>query len=185
MLLPKLKGEKINLRRHKKSDAQSICEHIGEKDVTRFTFIPYPYSITDAYDFIKKSHADLRSKREFNYGIEDKENGKIIGGIGLAHVSFKFMHAEVGYWVAKNFWRKGIGKEALNLTIKFGFEQLGLNRIYARVMHPNKVSAHLLESVGFVREGVMREAVRRENEWWDYLWFSMLADEYQALKKRK
>jgi RimJ/RimL family protein N-acetyltransferase len=181
MLLPKLKGEKINLRRHKRSDAQSIYENIKDEEIARYTFIPHPYSITEAYKFIKKCHSDLRSKREFNFGIEDKENGKIIGGIGLSSANLNFRHAEIGYWVAKRFWGKGIGKEALNLGIKFGFEQLGLNRIYARVMHPNKVSAYLLESVGFVREGVMREALRHENEWWDYLWYSMLLDEYKAL----
>lgn len=185
MLLPKLKGEKINLRRLKKSDASSINENVNCPEIARFTFIPYPNSLKETHKFIKKCHAGMRSKREFNFGMEEIQSRKIIGCIGLARVNLNFRHAEAGFWVAKKLWGQGIGKEAVNLILKFGFDQLGLNRIYARVMHPNTASAHLLESIGFVREGVMRESVWRENQWWDFLCYSMLRSEYKALKRQK
>jgi ribosomal-protein-alanine N-acetyltransferase len=185
MLLPKLKGERINLRRLKKSDASSINENVNCPEIGRFTFIPYPNSLEETYKFIKECHAGLRAKRELNFGMEEIQSRRIIGCIGLARINLNFRHAEVGFWVAKKLWGQGIGKEAVNLILRFGFDQLGLNRIYARVMHPNIASAKLLESIGFVLEGRMREALWRENGWWDFLCYSMLADEYKALKAGK
>ena len=81
MLLPKLKGEKIVLRRLKKADAVSINENVNFPEIGRFTFIPYPNTLKQTYKFINESHAGLRSKRELNFGMEERLGKKIIGCI--------------------------------------------------------------------------------------------------------
>jgi RimJ/RimL family protein N-acetyltransferase len=181
-MLPTLKGQKINLRRVYKSDAESIYKYARDEEISRYTFLPNPYRISDAYRFITLTHTALRAKKAFNFGIEHKQEKEIIGMISLEQVNFQHLLAETGYWLGKKYWGQGIAQEALQLVLKFGFEQLKLNRIYARVMHPNIASARLLENVGFKKEGVMRKSVWRSGMWLDLIWYAILKDEYRQMK---
>ncbi|MBD3217760.1 MAG: GNAT family N-acetyltransferase [candidate division Zixibacteria bacterium] len=183
-MLPTLKGQKINLRRVHKSDAESIYRYARDNEISRYTFLPNPYRIDDAYRFISTTHAALRAKKAFIFGIEHKQEKKIIGMISLEQVNFQHLLAEAGYWLGKQFWGQGIAKEALQLLLNFGFKQLKLNRIYARVMHPNTASCRLLERTGFRKEGVMRKAVWRDGLWLDLIWYAILKDEFKEFMKR-
>jgi len=181
---PYLKGDKINLRRIRRSDAESIYRHVIDREIARYTFIPHPYLIEDAYAFIRLSHRQIRRKTNFPLGMEQKETGQIIGMISLDHVSHEHKNAELGYWLGKQFWGQGIAKEAIKLILSFGFKELKLKRIYARVMHPNIASAKLLEKSGFTYEGTMRKMLYRRNQWLDMLWFGILKDEYHADRRQ-
>jgi len=182
VMLPTLKGRKINLRRVHKSDAESIYKHAGDEEISRYTFLPNPYRLDDAYRFIAVTHTALRAKKAFNFGIEYKEEKEIIGMISLEHVNFQHLFAETGYWLGRKYWSQGIAREALQLVLKFGFEQLKLNRIYARVMHPNIASARVLEKTGFKKEGIMRKSIWRGGTWMDLIWYAILKEEYKHIK---
>jgi len=95
------------------------------------------------------------------------------------NIDYKNMNAEIGYWLGKEYWGKKIMKEAVFLILGFGFEQLKLVRIYARVMHPNIASAKLLEKQGFKYEGRLRKATLREDKWMDELRYSILRNEFK------
>lgn len=97
----KIEGKQINLRRLKKSDAQSIYQNAKDFDIARYTTIPHPYKLKNAEDFIKKTHQKIRKKKAFELGIELKETKEIIGVISLMNIDYNNKNAEIRYWLGK------------------------------------------------------------------------------------
>jgi RimJ/RimL family protein N-acetyltransferase len=178
---PYLKGKKINLRRIRRSDAESIQQNGNDEDVTRYLFTPYPYTMEHAHSFIRASHRMYRNETGYPLGIEHKDTKKIIGLIGLYRVDHNNRFAETGFWLGKKYWRKGYIKEAVILTLKFAFEDLDFHRIYARAFHPNTVSMKLIEKLGFVHEGTLRKHVYKHGKYMDMLFYGMLKEEFKKL----
>ena len=145
----KIKGEQVNLRKLKESDALSIYQNAKDFEIARFTTLPYPYKLKDAESFIKSTYQKIRKKKAFELGIELKRTKKIVGMMSLMNIDHSSRNAEIGYWLGKKYWRRGITREAVKLMLNFGFNTLKLVRIYARVMHPNIASAKLLENQAF------------------------------------
>jgi len=174
-----IEGDNVNLRKVTRADAQSIYEHAKDREISRYTFIPHPYKLRDALRFIRLTHQQMRKGREYHLGIEYKATGRVIGMVGLAGVNQRDQNAEVGYWLAKRYWGKGYAAEALHLMLRFGFKELKLVRIWARVMHPNLVSARLLENVGFTFEGRLRKSINQNGLWLDELRYAILKEEYR------
>ena len=85
--------------------------------------------------------------------------------------------AELGYWLGKPFWGRGIITEAARAITAYGFETLGLTRIYAHVDSDNGASARVLEKAGYQREGLLRKAVLKKGELVDYLLFAILRED--------
>lgn len=169
-----LKGKDIVLRPIKLSDAQSICDNIS-KDVVRYMMnVPYPYSIKDARDFIKKSQKAWNDKTSCRFGVVFKDTNKVIGMMGLEGISQINKNAELGYWIGKKYWRMGIGADALKLVVDYGFKTLKLHKIYARVYHPNIKSAKLLEKGGFQLEGCLKEQTYKHKQWYDELRYGII-----------
>lgn len=174
----KLIGHKINLRKISKSDAESIYQNAKDKDICRGVPLPMPYTLKSAEEFIKLTQKYWKNKSEAQFGIEDKETGKIIGMIGLMNLDFKAKKAEVGYWVGKKYWGKGIAKEALKLILKYAFKDLKLNRVYAKVASMNVPSCKLLKKCNFKLEGRLRKDGKFKGKWDDLLIFGILKEEY-------
>ena len=125
------------------------------------------------------THQKMRKKKTFSLGIELKETKEIIGMVSLMNVDYDNKNAEIGYWLGKKYWGKGIMKEAIKLILDFGFKKLKLVRIYAKVMHPNITLAKLLEKSGFKYEGRMRKTILRRGKWMDDLRYSILNSEFK------
>lgn len=174
----KLVGKHITLREINKKDATSIYQYAKDKDICKWTNMPYPYKRKYASEFIKKTKIGLKKKTGYELGIELNETKEIIGMIGLMNKDKKSKNAELGYWVAQKYQKQGIATEATKLIIHFAFKQLKLEKIYAKVYHPNLPSQKLLLKKGFKLEGHLRKHKFRNNEWYDELMFGLLREEY-------
>ncbi len=178
MQLPILKGQHITVRRLKRSDCESIYEHIKDQCVLRFLkSVPNPYRRENAKAWVNLTHRAARRDIACHFGIEQNEERKIIGGISLSAINHTHRHSELGYWLSHRHWRKGYMFEAVGLVCDFGFNQLGLQRIYAYVLDINRASAALLEKHGFTREGILRDACNYKNRRHDMYLFSKLKGE--------
>lgn len=89
---------------------------------------------------------------------------------------YRFSRAELGYELSKDYWGKGIMKEALQAIIPFGFDEVGIHRIQASVFPENQASIHLLENLGFQKEGIFQEYiyVKHRNVWEDCVVLALL-----------
>lgn len=91
---------------------------------------------------------------KFGFGMSAmilKETGEMFGWSGLQPLE-DTSEIEVGYGMAKQFWSKGLGFECALAWLKFGFEQIGLERIVAIAIPENKNSRRIIEKCGMKYE---------------------------------
>jgi len=172
-----IKGNRIKLRTLKFSDVETIRRFAKDRKITKYTFvIPPPFTKEQTQAFIKKTKKERRKGNSYYFGVEFKENGRLIGMINLVKIDQKNKNAEIGFWLGGKYQGKGLAKESLNLILDFGFKKLKLKRIEARVFHKNKPAQKLLEKTGFKLEGRLRKKTFFKNQWFDDLIYGILKD---------
>jgi len=180
----RIETKRLILRVPEMKDAKDIRENINNLNVTKWLLVvPYPYSLKDAKDYIKKAKDKLkkRIKEGYNFSIELKSEKKVIGGIGMHHVNNFSKTAEVGYWLGEKYWKNGYGSEALSTLLKLAFNKLKLRRVYADVFSGNPASGKLLEKFGFKNEGLARKAHKSKasGKIMDTLKYGLLKEEWK------
>jgi [ribosomal protein S5]-alanine N-acetyltransferase len=159
---------KVQLRRLAPEDAPVIARLINNKKVwdNLRDFIPHPYTEADAAAFIGMTAAE---KPALTFGILWQDT--LCGVIGLVPQRDVYRHsAEIGYWIGEPYWGKGIGTGAVRLMTKYGFEVLGLTRIFTSVMSHNPDSMRVLEKNGYALEGIFKNGILKNG---------VLTDEYR------
>ena len=170
-----LESKRIRIRKLQLADAPSIYRGIRHKAVARWMpTVPHPYPKNAAAAFILRSRREWKAGKAYHFGIAFRETDEVIGGIGLNNVERKSRGAELGYWLGQRWWGRGIAAEAVRLALSFGFNQLKLHRVWARVIEGNKRSVRILEKAGFRYQGTLRESVRKGKAWCHELRFSLL-----------
>ena len=86
----------------------------------------------------------------------------------------------MGYELASPQWGQGYASEAARAMVRFGFEDLGLHRIWAECIADNRRSIRVLEKAGLQLEGRLRDKVYFKGRWWDTLLFAILEDAWRA-----
>ncbi|QOX65691.1 GNAT family N-acetyltransferase [Anoxybacterium hadale] len=133
---------------------------------------PHPYTEENARQFIEFC-MNTPENKQVNRAIFYENQA--IGGIGLTlgeDVNTK--SAEIGYWLAEEYWGKGIVTDAVKEMCRFAFEELNLARVYAAVYAYNKGSCKVLEKCGFVMEGVLRKSVFKNGQFFDACMYSLI-----------
>ena len=152
------------------SDLESLAKHANNRRVSinlRDRF-PYPYTIENARSFIERAIAERQEK---SHCIEIE--GSAAGGIGITIGEDVYrLTAEMGYWLAEEFWGQGIMSEVVPAFVDYCFEKFSLKRIYATTYTRNPASARVLEKSGFILEGVLRNNVIKDEEVLDSLLYA-------------
>ena len=176
----KLETQRVKLRKLKISDADFLLRQAKDKEITKYSYvIPPPFRLEKAKEFIKKTHREIRKKTSYEFGIEFKKSKELIGTIVLSDINYRNKNADVGFWLSKKYWGKGLAKESLDLILNFGFKKLKLERIQARILDKNTRSQELLKNFGFTYEGRLRKKTFFKNRWYDDLIYGLLEEEYQ------
>ena len=145
---------KFTLRAFRKSDVDAIVKHANDKTIADNTIpIPYPYTRKDAMYWVNKG--SKKTKTSLNLAIDI--DGEAVGCIGLHGITAH--KAEIGYWLGRNHWGKGIMTAAVKRMTVLAFSTFKLRRIYAPVFSFNAASARVLEKAGYQYEGTLRKAV--------------------------
>lgn len=177
MSIPELYTERLTLRPYRTHDAARLVELLADRDVSRTTLnIPYPYTPDDAVKYISFA-TSVDTEDGYMWAIT--HNAEIIGGISL-RIERRHNRAETGYWVGKSYWGKGFVTEAVKAILKFGFDKLNLNKIYAQAFPNNPASSRVMEKVGMQYEGCLREHVRRDSIYHDLRIYSILKEDYDV-----
>lgn len=144
------------------SDAMSLATHANDRDVwlnLRDRF-PHPYTVRDAERYIASLEAH---ERPTSFGIV--VDGEAAGTIGLVPgEDIARRTAEVGYWLGRRFWGRGVITEALRAVTDHAFTELGMHRVFAVPFVHNAASCRVLEKVGYVLEGRMRRSALKAGE---------------------
>jgi ribosomal-protein-alanine N-acetyltransferase len=164
----------ILLREWRRGDIEMLVKLANNKNIAdnlRDRF-PYPYTLKDAEEWLILNEV---KKPATNFAIE--ADGNLTGGCGLMMKDDVYRYsAEVGYWIAEQYWGKGIATKAIQLllekTLPFFPE---LVRVYAEVFEHNKASMRVLEKNGFHLEGIRKKAVIKNNFIMnDHIWVKLV-----------
>jgi ribosomal-protein-alanine N-acetyltransferase len=149
-----LVGPRVLLRPFRLDDVSAVLRYASDPDVTRH--LPWEaYSdLATAEAFITSTHRG--GDRWYARAIELRATGEVVGGVDLRIVSPEARIGEVGYALARGFWRQGYAGEAAGLMIDFGFRDLGLATIQALCAADNHRSLRTLERLGMVPEPLPR-----------------------------
>lgn len=113
--------------------------------------------------------------------IKPISKNKIIGTASLVNVHPVYRKAEFGILIGDEEYRNGgYGSDALRTIIKFGFEELNLNRIWCEV-YSNNTAIEIYRHLGFKDEGIMRKSVYKNGSYLDSHILGMLREEYDQL----
>jgi len=117
-------------------------------------YFPNPYTLSDAESFIQSK---TNEKPALSLAIEYQ--GNFAGVIGLEPKTDVFrITSIVGYWIGEPFWGKGVATAALNLMIKYAFEELNIVRLEAGHFDFNVASGKVMEKCGFKRFAIAHKA---------------------------
>jgi RimJ/RimL family protein N-acetyltransferase len=146
---------RLILRPYAPTDIEDLVRLAGASEVAATTLrIPHPYTEQDARDFIATCAG--ASSPETRFAITRKSDRHLCGGIGL-RVNEAHHHAELGYWLGVPYWGQGYATESAQAVLHYGFETLGLHRVYASYVTHNVASGRVLRKIGMQHEGLMRE----------------------------
>lgn len=142
------------LRTFRETDLEAVHRGLSHEDVIRYYGVSYP--TVEAARAQMKFFADLDA---FNTGawwaVCSLKDEKFLGACGINNYNPLHMKAELGFWLLKENWGRGIMKEAIPKVCSYAFSNFALHRIEAFVEMGNGNSFGLLTKLGFRHEGVM------------------------------
>lgn len=168
---------RLLLRLFEPSDAGVVQELAGEEEVARTTLsIPHPYPDGAAKAWIERTREASEKGDIYAFALVKKEDTALIGCVSL-RVSKHHNHAELAYWVGKPFWGQGFATEAAQEIVKFGFDDLKLNRIFAAAMTNNPGSYKVMIKIGMKHEGTFPQHVMKWGEYQDLVFYGTVKSE--------
>jgi [ribosomal protein S5]-alanine N-acetyltransferase len=178
--VPRLKTDRLLLRRLKNTDAKNLFHYAKNPNVTRYTMWEAHKAIQDSTQFIEsialKAYEDgVPEPLEIEF-LEDP--GKIIGTVGCFWVSQSNDSMELAYAIGEKHWGKGIIKEASAKLLSYVFANFSVERIQCRCKAENEASLRVMEKLGFNKEGVLRNEVKHRGRYWDMIYTSILRSEW-------
>jgi ribosomal-protein-alanine N-acetyltransferase len=171
---PKLETKRLILREATKEDAHDMLAYLSDIEVVKHMGIDPCQTIKEVNEEIEWYQSIYEQGTGIRWGIALKESGKIIGSCGFLNRAAKHYRSEIGYELSKEYWGKGIASEALAAVVKYGFENLQLERIEALIEPPNLSSQKLVERQGFIREGLLRHYEYTRGKFDDLYMYSII-----------
>lgn len=153
-----LATDRLLLRPFVPDDAPAVQRLASAYEIAENTLlIPHPYPEGAAAAWIARP----KEANHYLFAITLREGGDVIGAIAL-EAKPEHGRGEIGYWVGTPYWNRGYVTEAARAVLGFGFESLGLHRIFAMHFSRNPSSGRVMQKLGMKHEGTLRE---HEKKW--------------------
>ena len=167
----------IKIRSWRIEDAKSIANALNNKKVqdNLRDGLPFPYTVSDAKDFIS---AMLTADKNITFAWAITVDDIAIGSIGVFRKdNVHRLTAEMGYYIAEEYWGKGIAAEAVRQVCTYLFENTDIVRIFAEPYDFNTGSCRVLEKANFVYEGTLRKNAFKNGQFLDMKLYSIIKNE--------
>lgn len=163
-----------NIRKWKLSDAKDLATALSNTKIqdNLRDGLPYPYTEQDGIDYIS---AMLSADENETFAFAITVDGKVIGSIGVFRQgNIHRLTAELGYYIAEEYWGKGIMTEAVIQICEYVFDKSDIIRIFAEPFAHNAASCRVLEKAGFQYEGTLRNNAIKNGKVIDMKMYSRL-----------
>lgn len=178
--LPTLDAPRVRLRWLAANDVDALFAIFSDERMMRYWSSTAMQERREAEDLLLGIHRQFVEQTGFQWGVERKGDGALLGTCTLFHLHRGNMRAEVGYCLGSAHWRQGYMGEALTALFDYAFDELKLRRLEADVDPDNADSLKILARVGFQREGLLRERWNVGGAIQDSVVLGLLAREWQA-----
>jgi RimJ/RimL family protein N-acetyltransferase len=171
-----IRGAKIALRALEPTDAEHCHRWINDPEVTQTLGMGYPLSLAQEQEWVTQKRDPAKEVRLM---IETLD-GTPIGSCGLSVGDAPSRAGCLGISIGeKAYWSQGYGTDAMLTLCNFGFNQMGLHRIWLHVFPYNPRGIRCYEKCGFQHEGRLREAHFKHGQYQDVLVMGLLEGEFR------
>lgn len=139
------------------------------------------YFVSPDYDRKWLEEKIFNNQNQVYCAICEQLTSKMVGYISLNDIDLINRHAFWGGILIgdKNYRNKGVATQAAIKLLKYGFFEIGLNKIHGRWLTENKTSIFLGQMLGFRKDGLLRKEVFKNNQYYDVLIMSILKEEFE------
>jgi RimJ/RimL family protein N-acetyltransferase len=175
---PTLETPRLLLRPLVPADAAAVQTLAGDREVAYSTLnIPHPYPDGAAEAWIGTLPVAYDCGEAVVFGLALREDGALVGTCGLK-LELSHARAEIGYWIGRHYWGRGLATEAARAVIEYAFTRLGIRRVYAHYYSRNPASGAVMRKLGMTHEGKLRSHVLKWGVFEDIELYGVLKDEW-------
>ncbi len=178
--LPTLEAPRVRLRWLTADDVDGLFSIFSDVQMMRYWSSTAMQARAEAEDLLVRIQRQFADQSGFQWGIERKEDGALLGTCTLFSIHHGNMRAELGYCLHSAHWGRGYMGEALGALIDYSFHVLKLRRLEADVDPDNANSLKILDRMGFRREGLLRERWNVGGGIQDSVFLGLLAREWRG-----
>jgi ribosomal-protein-alanine N-acetyltransferase len=169
---------RLQLRPARPEDAEPLFRYASDPEVARYVTWSAHQSIDETRGFIAWAASNVDKSMNIVWIIEHA--GEPIGAIGLHGIrwglrAIRVDHAELGYWIGRAHWGKGLVSEAARAVVDWGFSTCGLHKINVMCLEQNAGSRRVIEKLGARFVGRAAADVWRDGAWHAHLKYEMIA----------
>jgi [ribosomal protein S5]-alanine N-acetyltransferase len=133
--------------------------------------------------YLARARKNLRTGTGYRFVARERTSRQFVAAVSLFDVHPEDRSAELGYALPRARWGQGYATEAVTAVLEWGFAVLGLHRVGAWVVEPNRASIAVLRRTGFRFEGRSREGAARKGGYHDLLHFGLLEPEFHRRRR--
>ncbi len=152
-----MKTDNYILREIEDSDIKNIHKGLSNPDITKYYDVHFS-TLEDTKEQMEWYRNLKKNGTGIWLGIYTSADNEFCGAGGFNNLDSKHKKAEIGFWLLKDYWGKGILNEVMPKLFEIGFTDLDLNRIEGLVVSDNTKCKRALEKINFTYEGTMRES---------------------------
>ncbi|ANW20512.1 GNAT family N-acetyltransferase [Streptomyces clavuligerus] len=158
----------------------------GDGEVWRWLGTPAPTTEEELAGTVRELLAEAEHGICLPFAVVSLETGRAIGWTSFLDIEPEHERLEIGWtWYGRAHWRTAVNTEAKLLLLTHAFDDLGMGRVQLKTDHLNERSQAAIARLGARREGVLRRhRARPDGTWRDTVYFSILADEWPAVRER-
>jgi len=179
-MFPELTTKRLVLREPTPDDAQAVFELLGDAHEMRWLGRDPIAGLEEAETLIAMLAQSQIEGDGYRWVLSHSGSPELIGSCGLFRWSKQNRSAHIGYDLFPAHQGQGLMHEATSEILEYGFEVMELNRVIAEIHPDNAASLHVAQRLGFVFEGLQREAGRWQHEFHDLQLWSLLVTEWRS-----
>jgi RimJ/RimL family protein N-acetyltransferase len=177
----RIETRRLVVRCYNPADVALLAESVTESIEHLRPWMPWVHNEPEAMEIrlnrLKRFRGLFDLGQDFVYGIFNPEETRLLGGTGL-HTRLGESELEIGYWIHKDFTRRGLVTESTAALVKVAFEIIRVHRLEIHCDPANHASAAIPRKLGFTHEGTLRAKTSFLDGWRDSMIWGLLEDEY-------
>ena len=171
--------ERLFIREYQKRDLDDFLRVVRQPEIYPTTYgIPRSYSRLRGKWWMKIIRDNRRLGTAFEYAVFLRETGYYVGNVGLINIDAIHHHADISYYIDSRLTNQGIATEAAAEMLRYGFSELGFQKINGVCMSINPASRRVMEKLGMQYEGTLRQDLYKDGMYYDLDRLSILRDEF-------